>query len=235
VQPLLLGLQEAVCTIAGRTLSLIGYADRGFSLTRDNLYWLRKNLTGLVTRWDLARTYTFRHPLILGRALEEQFVEDADTRAFRWKLRFYNDLDKSIRLTLNPIARSIVLDWELFGSDEVGVVALNDLLKLETFVAADGTRRKAHGHGIGPTVYDRELVLYRRWGVREIHLNAVDFGRTKWVKLGFVPQDPGFVAEKYDEWARAQGVTTPLPADPKHYPPDFLKSFDWLPLYKVVQ
>jgi hypothetical protein len=227
---------ELLATAYKRLLTLVHHADPTFTLNDENVRWLRENLLGgTVTPWDLATTYTFSHHLIGSRALVDQTIDPSETGAFRWKVRFFNDREKKVQLSVDPISRSIVLDYELCASEGTGVVAHNDHFRLTSFRQPDGNWKDTKRNGIGGEVYRREYQLYRLWGAKEIHMTAIEDGRVVWPRMGFVPQDPEMFQRMYRAWAKKNGVLDPLPASPKLYPEAFLRSETFLLLYKEVR
>jgi GNAT superfamily N-acetyltransferase len=96
-------------------------------------------------------------------------------------------------------------------------------------------KEKARRQGIGALLYDAEGELYRRWGLSEIHMTAMDDGLEVWVKkFRFLPVNAGALAAEYPGWARPRAQPIEPPEDPADYPSAFLRSRNQLDLYKVL-
>jgi GNAT superfamily N-acetyltransferase len=54
--------------------------------------------------------------------------------------------------------------------------------------------------GFARALYAAEEALYRRWGVREVHLLATDDGPVVWMRFGFRFRDPELVQRSFREW-----------------------------------
>jgi hypothetical protein len=91
--------------------------------------------------------------------------------------------------------------------------------------------------GLARSVYASEAVLYKNWGVREVHMNAREDGLVVWVKgFGFLPRSSLLLADEYVRWARRrQDVAREPPTRAADYPSEFLQSRDSLELFKVIQ
>ncbi|CAN5477412.1 hypothetical protein BH09MYX1_BH09MYX1_37510 [soil metagenome] len=107
------------------------------------------------------------------------------------------------------------------------------MAQIHTCRVLDAFRRK----GLGTALHDGDMGLFRKWGVAEIQLEAVDEGFVFWTRCGFRAANPGFIAELYDEWLgedEERDGTTSAILD--QYPPEFLDSLatKFIPMYKSV-
>lgn len=92
------------------------------------------------------------------------------------------------------------------------------------------------GQGIGFTICDMEEVLYRKWGAKEIQLNAVRSGRVVWKKRGFVLDcmHAGFVDTQYKFWCEKNNLEYLEKTDINDYPEEFLVS-DLIVAFKMYK
>lgn len=173
---------------------------------------------------DLDVTYNLSHPLNHSRTGAVS-VQRA-SRLF-WKVEFF---EAGGRPVLDGwLARNLLPSFPLVSMPGTGVVVRNERLHvLLTY----------RGQGFASAVYDSEDRLYRRWGVREIHLTAEKDGPVVWVKKrGFVPQDIELVRADWRRWCRRTGHPLEFPDDVSQLPEEFLLSCysaGHLELYKVL-
>lgn len=187
--------------------------------------WLRENLQVVVSDDDLATTYDFAHAFNAHRELAKQQTSSVGDENLLWQIEFF-DANGAKPLEA-PLARRIFAAVKLYSVRAKGVVALNAHLALRA-----GNEKQ----GFGRVIYAREDELYRRWGVREIHLKALGDGPIVWIKkFNFVPQRPQFLAEEYRAWAPRNGYSATPPTDPINYPDAFLSHHEGLMLYKVLR
>jgi hypothetical protein len=190
------------------------------------LAWLDENLPGDVVEDDLERTYAFRHPMNCSRTLEKLEIERrGPDHCALWWIDFFDARREKVLET--PLARKVFGSLRLVSEPRVvGAVAYNANFTL---------RENYRGQRFARVVYANEHDLYCRWGVREIHMTAVQDGRWVWMKyFGFLPREPELLAEKYKGWASRRHPTPGPPTSPSDYPSDFLSSLGSLMLYKVL-
>jgi hypothetical protein len=127
-----------------------------------------------------------------------------------------------------PLARKIYRSMPPRSVRENDPVVYNALFQLK-----HNFRRQ----GLAKSVYAAEGVLYKKWGVREIHMNARDDELVVWVKdFGFLPRSLPFLATEHVQWARQRRDLAPEPPTrAADYPSEFLRSRDSLELFKVIQ
>src|SRR5262249_13664763 len=109
-----------------------------------------------------------------------------------------------------------------------GPVAVNSTLMLE-----DGFKRR----GFARAVYAAEEALYRRWGVREIHISAIDDGRGVWMRhFGFrpIPTEEDALRRVYLRWASLRRRSLEAPDNILELPDEFFLSLHELSLFKVL-
>ena len=171
---------------------------------------------------DLEKTYDFSHALNARRECKE--LTQQPQQSLVWAIRFFDQNDEPI--LYGELKREVFAEFPL--TSEPGSRAAIAQNKL--FWLADSFKKQ----GFARAIYEREMALYRSWGIREIHLTAVDDGLVVWIKrFGFLPVKPDLLEEDYEGWARTwQRDPTPVP--PCNLPDDFLKSRDKLDLYKVL-
>lgn len=172
---------------------------------------------------DLAQTYGFEHRLNERRALTRCRLEPPEPpERLSWHVEFYAAEEAVLE---GPLARRL----QPRGRDHQGTVAR--IVTNATFYLLPKHQRKGFAHA----VYQAEATLYRRWGVREIHLQAQRDGLSVWIKkFGFLPVDPGPVFAGYSAWARRKRLA-PQPPDHIHDLPDeYLQTRQQLDLYKVI-
>jgi hypothetical protein len=195
------------------------------TLTDAAVAWLEAHGVAPIDRLDLDTTYRFKHELNGSRRLDRLVAGDHD---LLWRLLVYEPTQDECIFEGTPLARRIIAAAPLYGRRRTrGLVALN---------AAFFLKAKFQGRCFATCVYAREEDLYRRWGIREIQLNATSAGPVVWIrKFGFMPRESGALALSYTAWARERGQDPEPPADPANYPVDFLKLRSHLTLYKVLQ
>lgn len=196
------------------------------ALSEKNLQWLQE-LPGSVAASDLDETYGFPHPLNQSRELAKELPTSNGSSGdhLLWWIKFYGPERQEI--LESPLARKLYKNSRLSSSRENGPIAHNALLLIE-----QPFRRQ----GFAKRVYAAEAQLYKKWGVKEIHIDARDEGLIVWVKkFGFLPRLPEALATQYDDWAskRPHAARQP-PSLAADYPPEFLRSLNSLELYKVI-
>jgi hypothetical protein len=195
-------------------------------LTPDVSTWLAQNVGGRVDEGDLERTYAFEHPLNASRELRRQGVERrSPPEHVLWHVEFFDPAGG--RVLERPLARKVFAAERLFGRmPAVGAVAYNAMLYL---------REECRRQRFGRTVYASEAELYERWGIREIHMRALEDGPAVWVRhFGFLPCEPEVLAQAYVEWAPRHGHQPDPPSRAADYPAPFLSEQQGLMLYKVL-
>jgi hypothetical protein len=189
--------------------------------------WLRERLHCAADESDLATTYDFDHPLNHDRSLVRQVVDRmTPEESVLWHVEFR--APDGVVVLDGRLARRVFSSTALFASrGRTGIVAYNARFQV---------RAEFRGQQFARSVYASERELYRRWGVQEIQLRAVDDGPVVWVKsFGFQPQEPEFLAEAYRSWATRNGRPADPPDDVTMYPEPFLSTCQGLMLYKVLQ
>lgn len=191
-----------------------------------NVQWLQQ-LPGVVATSDLDVTYSFAHPLNQSRELvRESLAAGTDDEHLLWWMKIYA-ADRTEVLEA-PLARKVYRNLPLRAARENGPVVYNALFQVK-----HGFKRQ----GFARSVYAAEGALYKKWGVKEIHMNARDDGLVVWMKgFGFLPRSLPLLAAEYVRWARQRpNVAQEPPALAADYPPEFLRSRDSLELFKVIQ
>jgi hypothetical protein len=191
-----------------------------------NVQWLQQ-LHGVVAANDLDVAYSFVHPLNQSRELtRESLAAGADDEHLLWWMKIYA-ANREEALDA-PLARKVYRSMPLVSVRENGPVVYNALFQV---------KQSFKRQGLATKVYAAEGVLYKKWGVREIHMNAREDGLVVWVKgFGFLPQSPPSLATQYVRWARQRhDVAREPPAHVADYPSEFLRSRDSLELFKVIQ
>ncbi|MFZ5477031.1 MAG: hypothetical protein ACOZNI_09680 [Myxococcota bacterium] len=192
-------------------------------LTREHASWLVTNIPGSHVRPDdLERTYTVHPPIPSAPALPHERRVAIDGDALVWEV--FLETDTSVAVSDGWIARRLYAHIPFAGGIGEGAVAHHARLVL----APDFRRRT-----IGGTICANEERLYRRWGVREIHLHAKQDGPTVWIRLGFAPRDPESLLAEFRRWAARRGHDPHL-RDWADLPGEFLRGYSWLPLIKVL-
>jgi hypothetical protein len=126
-----------------------------------------------------------------------------------------------------PLARKVFAAAPLWSTGERGPLAYN---------AALYVRQQFRRQGFATVVYAREDDLYRRWGLREIQITAVQEGLVVWIKRrGFRPRFPALLAAEYRYWAERRGLPVAAPASSHDYPDEFLLTRQQLDVFKVLQ
>jgi hypothetical protein len=195
-------------------------------LSSTNVQWLRQLPGASVAENDLVDTYGFPHPLNHTRVLLRQLVMGAgDDEHLLWWLDIHDENRE--RVLEAPLARKIHRSFPLRSIRANGPVAYNALFKIKA---------SFRDRDLAKHLYAAEGVLYKKWGVKEIHIVAHDDGLVVWIKkFGFLPRRPGALATVYANWAHRSGVPPVPPARPADYPESFLRSLNSLELYKVVE
>ena len=191
-----------------------------------NVQWLQQ-LPGVASAADLDITYSFAHPLNHSRELaKESLTGPGPGEHLLWWMKIYTAERREVFDA--PLARKVYRSIPLQSIRENGPVVYNAL-----FHVNPAFRRQ----GLARSVYAAEGLLYKKWGVREIHMSARDDGLVVWVKdFGFLPRSLPLLAEEYVRWARQRrGVAPEPPTRAADYPPEFLRSRDSLDLFKVLQ
>lgn len=194
-------------------------------LSATNIQWLKK-LPGMVAEDDLEVAYRFVHPLNRSRELVKETLAGAgDDEHLLWWIKIYNADQEQVLDA--PLARKIHTSKPLRSVRENGPVVYNALFKI---------RDSFKHQGLAKSLYAAEGLLYKKWGVREIHMNARDDGLVVWVKnFGFLPRLPRVLATEYAEWARRRGISPSPPERAADYPAEFLRARDTLELFKVIE
>ena len=196
--------------------------DDDLLLTDTSMQWLAC-LPGAVDQHDLTRTYAFVHPLNHRRSLARQVVS-GDEGDLMWWIEFFNIDGRAV--TDPALSRRVFRAKAFFGSAGDGPVAYNAYFRI-----ADEFKRA----GFASAVYDSEDALYRRWEIREVHISAHDEGLVVWIKkFGFLPAEPGVLAEDFATWSRLRREPNRVPAQPADYPDAFLRERGILDVYKVL-
>lgn len=187
--------------------------------------WLAK-LPGEAAADDFDRCYAFEHRLNAERRLTKEHVFTSGHREhFMWWLEILDHAGE--RILEGPLSREVLRSEVLHGRPGAeGPTVYNHLFKLKEY---------ARRQGLGTLLYNAEGELYRRWGLSEIHMTAMDDGLEVWVKkLGFLPVNAGALAAEYPGWARARAHPLEPPLNAVDYPSEFLRSRNQLDLYKVL-
>ncbi len=193
-------------------------------LSDDVIDWLNEKLDDpIVFADDLDRTYAFDHEFNGSSELLSQEVEPVRRGHVRWRVGFTHPDGREL-LEL-PMQRTVYPELGLCRGGR-GPLVENDSFHL---VPAFWRR------GFGSSVYASEARLFRRWGVREIHLTAVELGRVVWLKgFDFLPVNgPGLELE-YKAWLSKHPENPKLPFPPKDYPEPFLYSLESIMLFKAL-
>jgi hypothetical protein len=195
-------------------------------LSADVVHWLTQNRGRHVEDADLERAYSFEHPLNATRELRRQGVERrSPPEHVLWHVEFFDAAGE--RVLERPLARKVFAAERLFGrAPGLGAVAYNATLYL---------RPECRRQRFGTAVYASETELYERWGIREIHMRALEDGPAVWVKhFGFLPCEPEALAQAYLDWAARHGLPRQPPARAADYPAPFLSEQQGLMLYKAL-
>jgi GNAT superfamily N-acetyltransferase len=154
-----------------------------------------------------------------------QSIEPPLSDQVLWQIEFFEQ--SGGRVLDSPLARKVFGSRSLYGErNRIGAVAYN---------AAFYLRPESRRRGFGRTLYVSEENLYRRWGIREIQMRAMEDGPATWIKhFGFVPREPALLAQQYRDWAQRRGLPVDPPAQSADYPDPFLSSCNGLILYKVL-
>ena len=195
-------------------------------LSSTNVQWLRQIPGASVAAHDLSDTYGISHPLNDSRELSKQIVErSGDEEWLLWGLKIY-DANREQVLEA-PLVRKVYRSRPLRSVRSNGPVAYNALFKIKA---------RFKGQGLAKHLYAAEGELYKKWGVKEIHIVAHEDGLVVWIKkFGFLPRRPGALATMYASWAQRRNIAQSPPISPADYPESFLQSLDSLELYKVIE
>lgn len=195
-------------------------------LSASSVQWLQQ-LPGVATAADLDLAYSFAHPLNQARELARESLAGSGTdEHLLWWLKIYAASQEEVLEA--PLARKVYRSMQLRSARGNGPVVYNALFQI---------KRSFRRQGLAKSVYVAEGVLYKKWGVREIHMNAREDGLVVWIKeFGFLPQSLPFLATEYIQWARQRrDVAREPPTRAADYPSEFLRSRDSLELFKVIQ
>jgi hypothetical protein len=144
-----------------------------------------------------------------------------------WEVHFFaKDGTAVLEVELSRVLRA---HEPLESSPENGRVVDNIIVWL---------RKEFKRQGFSRALYESEEILYRRWGVKEIHLQAVDDGRFVWIKhFGFqpVPNIARLLPAQYEAWSTEKGRAAVAIGSVVDYPDEFLASLGRLDLVKVLQ
>jgi hypothetical protein len=159
-----------------------------------SVQWL-KRLPGVVMANDLDVAYSFVHPLNQARELARESVSpDGGHEHLLWWMKIYTADREEVFDA--PLARKVYRSVPLLSVRENGPVVYNALFHVKPSFKRQGLAR---------SVYASEAVLYKNWGVREVHMNAREDGLVVWVKgFGFLPRSSLLLADEYVRW----GATT---------------------------
>lgn len=191
-----------------------------------NVQWLQQ-LPGMVAANDLDVAYSFTHPLNQSRELaRESLTTGVGDEHLLWWMKIYAADREEVFDA--PLARKVYKNMPLQSVRENGPIVYNALFQVKQSFKRQGFATK---------VYAAEAILYKKWGVREIHMNARDEGLVVWVKsFGFLPLSPPSLATEYVRWARQRrGFALEPPTRIADYPSEFLRSRESLELFKVIQ
>lgn len=193
-------------------------------LSAANVQWL-KQLPGPVTEDDLEVTYGFAHPLNRSRELaRETLARSGSDEHLLWWVKIYNADEEQVLDA--PLARKVHMNKRLSSVRENGPVVYNALFRIK-----ESFKRQ----GLATSLYAAEGMLFKKWGVKELHIDARDDGLVVWVKsFGFLPRLPGVLATEYGNWARRRGLDPTPPERAADYPAEFLRARDTLELFKVI-
>lgn len=195
-------------------------------LSAASVAWLQQ-LPGVVTANDLDETYRFEHHLNQSRELvKESLAVGRDDENLLWWMKICAASGEEVLDA--PLARKVFKDFPLRAGRERGPVVYNALFQVKPAFKRQGLANR---------LYKAEGILYKKWGVREIHIDAREDGLVVWIKcFGFLPRSPSVLPADYPGWARQRkGVAPDPPAHPSDYPEEFLRSRSSLELFKVIQ
>jgi hypothetical protein len=115
----------------------------------------------------------------------------------------------------------------LAGSPHSGPVVRNERLVV---------RATFRRQGLATGVYLSEDTMYRKWGVREVHLTATEDGPIVWLRQGFRFRDEAAVLRSYAAWANRQRPPKPAVSNPAELPEAFLRHLGYgtVELVKVL-
>lgn len=174
---------------------------------------------------DLETTYAFKHEYNARREITEQVTPN---QSLRWRVDIC--ATDGARVVESPIVRQIFPSSALWSPGRsTGVVVYN-----HAFILVEAFRHA----GVGRALYDAEDRLYRRWTVREVHLQAQQDGLVVWPKLGFTttPDRLALLRQEYTSWARRAKSAPPAvwPDALDEFPAEFLRSRGQLDMFKVL-
>lgn len=173
---------------------------------------------------DLAQTYGFKHRLNESRALTRCRLEPPEPpERLSWHVEFYAAEEAVLEV---PLARL----FEPRGEDCTGAVAR--IVLNATFYLLPIHQRS----GFARALYEAEEALYRRWGVREVHIEALRSGPLVWIKkFGYQPRDPEPLLIGYPSWARSRAGMPTYITRVEDLPDAYLAQLDHVSLYKVIR
>ena len=189
--------------------------------------WLDENLPdGAVDPFDLEETYSGLDQDFVPTPtlIQQQLGRNWTPPFFKWRLTFAHADGREI--VDPPLQRKVYGDLPLYGGGR-GVVVENDAFHIQ---------EPFQGKGFARAVCGSEEALFNRWGVREIHLTAIEAGRVVWLKkFGFVPVYTSLLAEEYEAWHADHPALGPEPPlTPAEYPVPFLYSLERIMLWKEL-
>jgi GNAT superfamily N-acetyltransferase len=185
---------------------------------------LRQVVAEVVSDDDLELTYAFVHELN-GRREMRRILPLANRPGIRWEIFFFSPEEQP--LLDGWLARFITNSLPLErGKGERGLLVHNAWIELLPQYRLRGFAR---------ALYASEERLYRRWGVREVHIHAQKDGPVVWVKhFDFDVADREQLAADWRSWASRHGHPATMP-DLAMLPREFLSRYDDLHLIKVLE
>lgn len=186
-------------------------------LSADGLDWTQRHLVVSARASDFDDAYAFEHHLNRTRNVSDWLIGQ---QSLSWRGNFWDE--HGVATLVVDLSREIALNFPL-------------RLAARGAVASHHTCRvRVHRTGFGRKLHENELALYKKWGVVEVHLDAMDDGLEVWPKLGFEAYSPGIVVEAWEAWADALGHDPKPFPKMRDYPRDFLRSLGYVHMYKVV-
>jgi GNAT superfamily N-acetyltransferase len=195
-------------------------------LTEEQLDWLRRRIPGAQAAADnLVATYALATSVgPVTPAARRVAVHPRDTHLF-WRFDLVDESGQP--LNEDWIARSVYAEACLHGGTGQAAVAEHARLVL---------RAPYRRLGLGRSIHAREQQLYRRWRIREIHMNAQQDGPVVWVRsFGFIPVDQQPLWAEWRSWARRRRLDPAAVTTCSQLPEAFLSGYSSLELYKVVE
>src|SRR5262245_41975033 len=133
-----------------------------------------RGMPGAVADDDFQRTYAFTHPMNAAQRLRSNHPLPGPD-GVQWQIELFDATGTP--LCDGWLARNAYCSHPLVASRGRGAVARN-----ARFVLSPTFRRR----GVATALYASEETLYRRWGIREIHITAQQDGPVVWVRgFGF--------------------------------------------------